>query len=275
MVDGIIATLSSKGNFTKLYYEGKVIYTPKHTPPSNYFHSWASIGRVSTIVGKRIFYLTLDNKVVSLSMDKAAIDRGALIEVVHHQMDRLAHFWADNKNVVCLDDLGHVDIVGYVGSHRKVISSVDLSSHLFTEERCFDEARTETTTITGCSKYLVVILYADSDKSHTVCLLDRRGRYQSKATNSANAYYIGGPNTIHSVEFSAFKKRLYLVAQHLFSFVSLYVINPLRKAKIFYIGTIVTKINDVKWHLIPVSSNPDQFISAAIEPFHMLQIKLN
>ena len=275
MIEGITAILSSIEQSSKLYYEGREIFRTDNHPRNNYFHSWASIGRVSILVAKRIFYMTFENKVVSLLMDKAAIDRGDIIEVVYHKMDRLAHVWADDKELVCLNDIGNVEIVGYKSKNTNFVSSVDLSDHLLPELGCFAESKTEATTVTGCSQYLAVASHIERDKSNIVCLLDRRGRFQSKATDSENATFSRGPNNIHRMEFSFFEKRLFLVTQHLFNFVSLYVINPLKTAQIIYIRTILIGHCIVLWSLVSVPSKQGQLISSTDTKMNrILQIKL-
>ena len=101
-------------------------------------------------------------------------------------------------------------------------------------------------------------------------LLDRRGKVLSKATDQAKAESPSGPSPVHRMEFSIESKSLYILAQNLFSFASLYLINPKRKADLIYITTVKLRYSAVQWALIPVPNKQGQMISVDAGGHHLI-----
>ena len=275
MVDNLVAILSSQDKVSRLYNEGKEIYSTENYPSEVYFNSWSSVGRVVLLCRKRAFFASTNGDIVSLLMDKAAIDRGASIETKHHSMQELAHIWVEHSDIVCLSVKGQLEIVRYT-STSKSPRCIELKDHLFHKSSPFATKITEAVAITGCSQYLAVASFSNIDKTSTICLLDRKGRFMSRTTDEGKPVFLGGPNTIHRMEFTVFEKHVYLVALNLFTFVSLYLINPRSRADIIYIRSVRIHENNINWTLVSLPSQPGGLITANQSgKSKMLQISLN
>ena len=273
MVDNVVTILSGQEKVSRLYYEGKQIYSTDKYPSEIYFNTWSSVGRVVLLYRKRAFFASTNGDIVSLLMDKAAIDRGASIETKHHSMQEIAHIWVDHSDIVCLGIKGQLEIVSCTSISPRCI---DLKDHLFHESSPFATKITEAVAITGCSQYLAVASFSNIDKTSTICLLDRKGRFMSRTTDEGKPVFLGGPNTIHRMEFTVLEKHVYLVALNLFTFVSLYLINPRSRADIIYIRSVRIHENNINWTLVSLPSQPGGLITANQSgKSKMLQISLN
>ena len=147
---------------------------------------------------------------------------------------------------------------------------------LFHESSPFATKITEAVAITGCSQYLAVASFSNIDKTSTICLLDRQGRFMSRTTDEGKLVFLDASNTIHRMEFTVFKRHVYLVALSLFTFVSLYLINPRRKADIIYIRSVRILENSVNWTLVSLPSATGGLITAnQYGELKMIQISLN
>ena len=125
-----------------------------------------------------------------------------------------------------------------------------MSHNLFNIDTQYEAKKTEAVTVTGSSRYLAVACFIGIDKSTTICLLTRNGRFLSKANDRGNPKFEGGPNTTHRMEFSVYDRCVYLIAQSLFTYVNLYVINDKRKAEIVYIRSVRVEENSINTKLI-------------------------
>ena len=84
-----------------------------------------------------------------------------------------------------------------------------------------------------------------------------------------------GGNPIHRMEFCIVKKCVLLVAQNLFSVVSLFAVNPKKKAVIHLIREILTEKNNLVRALVSITDQNGQLISCSQYKTHrMLQIRL-
>ena len=138
------------------------------------------------------------------------------------------------------------------------------------------ESVSEAVTLTGCSQYLAVASFIFKHKSTTVSLLTRDGKFMSKATDSGNPKFEGGHNTTHRMEFSLYGRRLYLIAQSLFTYVNLYVVNDKRQAEIVYIRSVIIEENSIHWTLITLSCNAGNLITVNMPGQHrMIKIRIN
>ena len=148
-----------------------------------------------------------------------------------------------------------------------------MSRHLFNTDSPYEATKTEAVTVTGYSRYLALASFIRSDQSTTICLLARNGKFLSKANDSGNPKFVGGPNTTHSMEFSVHDRRVYLIAQSLFTYVNLYLINDKRQAEIVYIRSVNIEENSINWTLVSMPCYAGNLISANMSGKHrMLQI---
>ena len=118
MMNHTIVTLSSQEAASNLYHKGKLFYSTDKNPSNTHFGIWTSTGRVAILTKNRVFFATPSGEVVSLLMEKSAIDRGAKVEVVHHVMTSIAHLWADLHHIVCLSREGPSWILSNTQVHQ-------------------------------------------------------------------------------------------------------------------------------------------------------------
>ena len=172
--------------------------------------------KVEVLVGKRIFFITSKYELVSLLMDKAAIDRSNSIHNVHHKLDGMNSIWADENQVVWLNMKGNLDIVSYSTCNKKALTSNgSLKEIFFTFENLFRNKYNEAVSITGCTRYLAVSKHDTNSCISTIALLDRQGRFMSRVSDSGVLQLGWRDNPIHRMEFWSVKKCVLLVAQNL------------------------------------------------------------
>ena len=210
---------------------------------------------------KRVFFASTYGDIVSFLIDKAAIDRVSSIETKHHSMQELAQIWVEHIDIVCLSGKSQIEIVRYK-STSKSPRCIDLNDYFFHKGSPFATKITKAIAFTGCSQYLAVALFSNIDKISTICLLERRGRFMSRTTDERKPLFLVGPNTIHRMVFIVFEKHVYLVELNLFTFVSLYLINPRRKSNIIYIRSVRSLENNINWTLGSLPSQAGGLISA-------------
>ena len=233
--------LNSSNEVSIIYQDKKEVYRSVHYPVKTYLNVWATNHKAAVLVGKRIFFISSKYELVSLLMDKAAIDRRDHIDTVYHKLDGMTSIWADKKQVVCLNKIGVLDIVNYAGKYRAVVSTRSLIKEIFTADRPFQESHHETVSVTGCTQFLAVAKYERSSYIGTVALMDRKGRFMSMASDSGIVQRYAMGNPIHRMEFCLSKRSVFLVAQNLFSAVSLFAVNSKSMSVIHLIREILIK----------------------------------
>ena len=86
------------------------------------------------------------------------------------------------------------------------------------------------------------------------------------------SYSLGNP--IHRMEFCVTKRIVFLVAQNLFSAVSLYAVNSKRTAMIHLIKEILIEQDELIRALISLPGQPGQLVSCSQNKKHrMMQVK--
>ena len=261
MLDDMLAMVDSKMNHATLMYAGTEIFRSGNCPLNTYIDPWVTSNRGAILAGKKVFFVSSDGKAISLLMDKVAIDRGDQIERVHHVQTHMVDIWADCQYLVCLSKDGKLDILRHRGKNSRAICSEEISKRAFADTP-FAVGKNVAIALTGCTQYLAVVTYNHESKTNSTFLLDRRGKVKSKATDMAQAISLSGPNPVHRMEFTVHEKCIYLVAQNLFSFLNLYLVNPLRTADLIYIRTITMNDSAVLWPLIPIPGKPGYMISS-------------
>ena len=104
--------------------------------------------------------------------------------------------------------------------------------------------------------------------------MNRSGRLLGMDTDRANA--LTSSNPVHRMEFCVSKKRIFIVTQNLFGFVSLYLANPTLKATLSYIRTVQFESSGVNWTLVLLPARKDHLISTIHTGIrYMLKIKLD
>ena len=265
-----MAAIQAQQDGCALYHNGKVIFKSSQLSLDRYFSSWSTINRGTIRVDKRVFFVTADGKAVSLLMDKAAVDRGDQIETVHHEQVGMVDVWADLSDLVCLSISGDLDIIKYSHQHCRVTKSSKLKVAAFPADRPFEVNNYEAVALTGCTRYLAAATCFRRDFTIRLYLMNRSGRILAIDTDRANAKFPSGPNPIHRMEFCVSKTRIFIVTQNLFSFVSLYLVNPKVKATLSYIKTLQFKSSGVNWALVIMPAKRDHLISATHTSIHSL-----
>ena len=210
------------------------------------------------------------------SSDLAAVDRGDQIETVHHSLQGVICIWADDRQLACLSDRGDLDLVAYKAKSLTVKSVNDLKQEFFRADKQFEAANHEAVSITGCAQYLAVAKSCISECTNTVALLNRNGKLLSTSNDNGYSKPLPRKTPIHNMQFIIVKHRIYLVTQNLFSFVSLYLINPKSKAAIHYIRSVIIALEEINWPLIPIPSQPGHLITSNYQnSCRLMQIYLN
>ena len=156
-----------------------------------------------------------------------------------------------------------------------MIPNGSLKEIFFTTESPFLDNCHEAISVTGCTQYLAISKHNIDTCISTIALLNRQGRFLSQVSDSGviqKQQWRGNP--IHRMEFCSLKKCVFIVAQNLFSAVSLYVVNPKKTAVIHLIREIMIKKDDLIRALV---SLPDgQMISGSQSGTHrMLQVRFS
>ena len=113
IVGKMTCIMSSNIYMSKLFYYGQEIYSAHTNPLNMYLNGWPSLCRAAVLVDKRVFFISSAYEAVSLLMDKAAIDAGARIEILHHTQENMVCLWANDDLIFCLSDRGDLDFVKY------------------------------------------------------------------------------------------------------------------------------------------------------------------
>ena len=108
----------------------------------------------------------------------------------------------------------------------------------FPEDQPFEVYNYEAVALTGCTRYLAAAMCSSVDSRSRLFLMNRLGKLLAMDSDQANSTSASGPNPIHRMEFCVSKTRIFIVTQNLFSFVSLYLVNPKVKATLSYIKTL-------------------------------------
>ena len=274
MYNDIVAAIHSQKDGCAIYHNRKKIYKLKRYPSSLYFSSWSSINRGTIRVDNRAFFVTAKSRAASWLMDKAAVDRGDQIETVHHEQEGMVDVWADQSDLVCLSMSGDLDIVKYTLKECLVIKSSYFKEAAFPTNRKFEERQHEAVALTGCTRYLAATTFFEVEFTSRLYLIDRSGKLLGMDSDRANAR--SGSNPVHRMEFCVSKKRIFIVIQNLFSFVSLYLVNPTLKATLSYIRTVHLETGGVKWTLVAIPARKDHLISVTRSGVQsMLQVRLD
>ena len=184
--------------------------------------------------------------------------------------------WADDRQLACLSDRGDLDLVDYRAKSHTVNSVNDLKQVLFPPDKQFYAANHEAVSITGCTQYLAVAKSCISECSNTVALLNRNGKLLSTSNDNGYSKPLPRKTPIHNMQFIVLKHRIYLVAQNLFTFVSLFLINPKSQAAIHYIRSVTIEVDGYNWPLIPIPSQPGHLITCSNGiTCRLMQINLN
>ena len=276
MYNDIVAAICTLGDGCALYHNCKTIFKSSLGPLDRYFISWATVNRGTIRVDNRAFFVTADGKAASLLMDKAAVDRGDQIETVHHEQEGMVDVWADPKDLVCLSMTGDLEIVKYRLKHSRVNKSSQFKEAAFPMDRQFEAKQHEAVALTGCTQYLAAATYCYRDFTNRIYLMNRLGRLLGMDNDQANAKSPSGANPVHRMEICVSIKRIFIVTQNLFGFVSLYLANPTLKATLSYIRTVKFESSGVNWTLVLLPARKDHLISAIHSgKDYMLKIKLD
>ena len=276
IVDDMMCTGSSISNATRLYRAGKEVYRTKTEVLNRYISGRSSTSRAAVLAGKRVFFINSLHQVISLLMDKDAIDRGDQIETEHHSLQSMICIWADDRQFACLTDRGDLNLVDYKAKPHTVKSVNDLRQVLFPSDRPFKANNHESVSITGCTQYLAVAKSCIKECTSTVALLNRNGIVLSTSHDNSHYKSIARNAPIHNMQFIVLKRRIFLVAQNLYSVVRLFLINPKNKAAIHYIRTFKIAAGEYNLPLIPIPSQPDHLITCSnSETCRVMQITLN
>ena len=188
----------------------------------------------------------------------------------------MVDLWADDKILTCLSIKGDLDIIQLKGKNSRVTSSKDLSEFLFPQKSRFLKDRREAMAITGCAVCLAVATYDKASATSTIILVSLRGKVQGSATDNGKSKSASGPNPVHKMSFCTCQKRFYIVAQDLFTHISLYLVNRKRAAELHYLRTVTIKNEDVNWSLVSLPASTGQLISVNNIGHHrLLTIKID
>ena len=217
IVDDMMCGVSSINNATRLYHAGKEVYRTKTQALKKYISGRLSKSRAAVLASKRVFFINSLHQVISLLMDKAAIDRGDQIEIEHHSLQGMICIWADDRQLACLTDRGDLDLVDYRAKLHTVKSVNDLKQAFFRADKQFEAANHEAVSITGIAQYLAVAKSCISECTNTVALLNRNGKLLSTSNDNGYSKPLPRKTPIHNMQFIVLKHRIYLVAQNLFT----------------------------------------------------------
>ena len=124
-------------------------------------------------------------------------------------------------------------------------SNGSLKEIFFTKKTRFQAKYHGAISVTGCTRYLAVSKHEANTCISTIALLDRQGRFMSQASDSGVLQQRWRGNPLHRMEFWSVKKCVLLVAQNLYSVISLYAVNPKKIAVIHLIREILIKKDDL------------------------------
>ena len=266
MVGSILAVVSSRLTYAKLYRGGQEIFKSNYTPLNKYIQGWVTGGRGAILCGKSVIFITEEGKAVSMSMNEKVIDQGMPIETVIHHQDLMTDIWSDGSVLYCLSSAGHIDIVKYRLANSQAIRSSDMHIAAFNESKTLSQNH-RAVALTGTRGYLAAATYdRETIKSNTLWLMDRRGKILSKA-NDCGESKDGTAQTIHRMEFCVVNKHLYLFTQQLFCISTLFLINPRRRASIHFINSFNIMDSGVSWQLIAIPANRHKLISGCSDKY--------
>ena len=207
-------------------------------------------------------------------LDKEAIDRGAKIEIIHHTQDGMIDIWADDRALYCLNMAGRLDIVYYRTPGNKLAINPGISDFAFHEDNPMIKQKRHAITLSGNDQYLAAAVFDDYKYINTIWLMNRKGKVLSHEV-CVNAYPLASTstNTIDRMEFCIASKCLYLYAQKLFGEGALYLVNPLRIAKLVFIKSIKIGNGGICWPIVPLPGDRDRLVIGTNESTYSMAIK--
>ena len=274
IVDDKMAVVNNCVPLVALFKKNEVVYISDYQPLDRYFNGWVTGYKGSQLVDNRVFFVTNNGYAISMSIDETGGSRYACRETVHHTLHNLIELWADRDCIYCLSRAGDLDFVHYNIKASQVVKTTELKAAAFPEGKEFSLDSHEAVSIAGSSDYIAVATFTNADYINIVWLLDRKGKLMSSAADVDK----GGVsfNVFHRMEFCQANKCGYLLAQSLFNFVSLFLINPKARPEIHFIRKVLGRDGGISWSLLAIPGKRDWLISCCnTMKADLLKITLN